>query len=40
MNTDSSINSKLFFEILDDFQNKLEQQFKYLTTASVMELKN
>lgn len=39
MNTDSSINSRLFYEILDDFQNKLEQQFKYLTTASVMELK-
>lgn len=39
MNTDSCINSKLFNEILDDFHNKLEQQFKYLTTASVMELK-
>lgn len=39
MNTDSSINSKLFNEILDDFQNKLEDQFKYLTAASVMELK-
>ncbi|MGG4196532.1 hypothetical protein ABEW50_24185 [Paenibacillus jamilae] len=39
MNTNSSINSQLFNEILDDFQNKLEQQFKYLTLASVMELK-
>lgn len=40
MNTDSSMNSKLFNEILDDFQNKLEQQFKYLTPASIMDLKN
>lgn len=39
MNTDSSINSRLFNEILDDFQIKLEKQFEYLTTASVMELK-
>ncbi|QNK58551.1 hypothetical protein [Paenibacillus sp. PAMC21692] len=40
MNTDSSMNSKLFNDILDDFQNKLEQQFKYLTPASIMDLKN
>ncbi|PQP83595.1 hypothetical protein C0Q44_02575 [Paenibacillus sp. PCH8] len=40
MNTDSSINAKLFNEILDDFQQRLEQQFTYLTLASVMELKN
>ncbi|MFD2046612.1 hypothetical protein ACFSTA_20335 [Ornithinibacillus salinisoli] len=39
MNTDSSINARLFNEILDDFQSKLEQQFTYLNTASVMELK-
>lgn len=38
MNTNSSINLMLFNEILDDFQQKLEQQFKYLTFASVMEL--
>jgi len=39
MNIDSSINAKLFNEILDDFQKRLEQQFTYLTLASVMELK-
>ncbi|MBB6671259.1 hypothetical protein [Cohnella nanjingensis] len=39
MNMDRSINAKLFNEILDDLQDRLEQQFKYLTLASVMELK-
>lgn len=38
MNTNSSINAQLFNEILDDFQEKLEQ-FKYLNTASIFELK-
>jgi hypothetical protein len=39
MNTNSSINSKLFNDILDDFQNKLEDQFRYLNIASIMQLK-
>lgn len=39
MNTNSSINSQLFSEILQDFQMKLEQQFKYLNMASITELK-
>jgi hypothetical protein len=38
MNTNSSINAQIFNEILDDFQQKLEQ-FKYLNMASIMELK-
>lgn len=40
MNTNSSINAKLFDEIMKDFQEKLEQQFTYLNLASVMELRN
>lgn len=39
MNTDSSINSTLFNSILSDFQQKLEHDFSYLTSASIMELK-
>lgn len=39
MNTDSSINSKLFNEILNEFQTKLENEFKYLNLASISELK-
>lgn len=39
MNTDSSINAKLFYEILEDFQSKLEKDFKYLNLASISELK-
>ncbi|MNB88332.1 hypothetical protein D3C75_353430 [compost metagenome] len=38
MNTDSSMNSQLFREILQNFENKLGE-FKYLTSASIMELK-
>lgn len=39
-NTDSSINQKLFTEILDDFQNVLEKEFPYLTSSSIGELKD
>ncbi|MBV7271632.1 hypothetical protein JMF89_04110 [Clostridiaceae bacterium UIB06] len=39
MNTDSSLNSKLFNEIISDFQKTLEQEFDYLTKTSIMELK-
>ena len=37
-NTDSSINQKLFTEILDEFQNVLEKEFPYLSSASIGEL--
>lgn len=39
MNTDSSINIKLFNEILDDFESKLKTEFTYFTAASIIELK-
>lgn len=39
MNIDKSINSKLFNEILDDFESKLTTEFSYLNMASIMELK-
>lgn len=39
MNTKKEINSQLFNEILDDFGDKLEKDFKYLNSASIMELK-
>ena len=39
-NTDSSINQKLFTEILDEFQNVLEKEFPYLSSASIGELKD
>ena len=39
-NTDSSINHKLFVEILDDFQNVLEKELPYITRSSVAELKD
>lgn len=39
MNINSSINSQLFNEILDDFESKLVAEFSYLTMASIMELK-
>jgi hypothetical protein len=39
-NTNSSINSQLFYEIMDDFENKLKVEFsKYLSLSSIMELK-
>lgn len=39
MNTDRSINATILKEILDDFQNKIQQEFKYLSIASMTELK-
>ena len=39
LNTKKEINSELFNQILDDFGNKLEKDFKYLNSASIMELK-
>ena len=40
LNTDKTINKQLFNQILQDFENKLIAQVKYLDTASIMELKN
>ena len=40
LNTDKTINKQLFDQILQDFENKLIAQVKYLDTASIMELKN
>ena len=43
MNTDSSINQKIFFGILDNFQATLEKELPYLTSltsGSVEELKD
>ena len=39
MNTNKEINSQLFNKILDAFGNELEKSFKYLNSASIMELK-
>jgi hypothetical protein len=40
LNTDSSINNRLFTEIMNDFEQKLKSQFStYLTQASILELK-
>lgn len=40
MNTDSSINSKIFNEIMNDFELKLKEVFSsYLSIPSIMELK-
>ena len=39
MNTDSSINSTLFNQILQDFEKKIIEDFTYLSRASIMELK-
>lgn len=39
MNTDKSMNSKLFFEILDDFEKRLRDSCTYFTQASILELK-
>lgn len=39
MNTDSSMNKKIFYDILNDFGEKLEKEFSYLlNSASIMEL--
>lgn len=40
INTDRSLNSKVFQGIIDEFQQRLEKEFKYFTTASIMQLKN
>lgn len=37
VNTDSSINQQLFFEILEKFQVVLEKEFPYLTRSSIGE---
>ena len=39
LNTKNEINSQLFLEILNDFGQKLEKDFNYLNSASIMELK-
>ena len=39
MNTEKKMNSKLFSDILDEFQSKLERDFSRLTEASIGELK-
>lgn len=39
MNTNSSINSTIFNQILEDFESKLYRDFKYLDSATIMELK-
>lgn len=39
MNTNSSINSTLFNQILQDFEDNLIKDFGYLNRASIMELK-
>lgn len=40
MNTDRSMNQKLFTEILDDFQNVLKEEFSYLDNKSIGELRD
>lgn len=39
MNTDKSMNSKIFNEILDDFEKKLSESCGYFNPASIIELK-
>lgn len=39
MNIEQTMNSKIFNEILKDFENKLEASCKYFTPASIIELK-
>lgn len=39
MNLKPEINQTLFQEIIDDFENKLENELDYLTTTSISELK-
>ena len=39
MNTDKSLNSKIFNEILEDFEKQLRETCKYFTQASIIELK-
>lgn len=40
MNTDKSMNSKIFFDILEDFEKHLKDTCDYFTPASILELKN
>lgn len=40
MNTNHSLNSALFNEILDEFESTLTKEFDFFSTASIMELKN
>ncbi len=39
MNTDKSLNTKIFNEILDDFEKQLKETCGYFTSASIIELK-
>lgn len=39
MNTDKSMNSKIFNEILDDFEKQLKDSCGYFNSASIIELK-
>lgn len=39
MNTDRSMNTKIFNEILDDFEKQLKETCEYFTAASIIELK-
>jgi hypothetical protein len=39
MNQDNSLNYSLFNDILDNFQNTIEEQFKYFSKPTIMELK-
>ena len=38
MNTDSSINRKLFMDTIEEFEEKIRRDMKYLTEASISEL--
>ncbi|MGN7403549.1 hypothetical protein ACTHO0_27280 [Cytobacillus praedii] len=39
LNRDRSLNAKIFDEISDDFETKLRNEFKHISTASIMTLK-
>ena len=39
-NSDKSLNAKIFNEILEEFGDRLEKEFKYLSFASVIELQH
>ena len=39
MNTNKSMNSKIFNEILDDFEKQLKDSCGYFNSASIIELK-
>lgn len=40
MNTDHSLNSRIFNGIMDDFEQRLKDEFDYFSTASIIELKH